>query len=334
MSDRIIEQIVNIKEEIRDIAALKNHTHEDLIKTSNIITDDDSLEDNAQSTTKIASIKSLVEYINTQLQEYFTIADAESQKETIEEDISDTLANYVTTEDFNTELSHVTTNFEGHSFKYPQETTKTINNIIEPGYYQYTGGNESFQCDPYMVNYGNSLIRVEKQGDHLIQYVHSTTETNNGLQIDGREYIRHGYLTNNNSGDTITNWSAWRVHHFPYQQKDDLLAEKGKNIDDNAFHVYESTAGYTFEWKQKSTNAKYVLPMDQYTYEDVYILNKELPIQQPMIFSNYIGHIDVKIVNEPNNSGDIVTKIKVRSSNNKGEYVVGVDNAYFVPRTN
>ena len=36
MSDRIIEQIVNIKEEIRDIAALKNHTHEDLIKTSNI----------------------------------------------------------------------------------------------------------------------------------------------------------------------------------------------------------------------------------------------------------------------------------------------------------
>lgn len=332
MPDRIIEEIVNIKNEIEKIAALKNHLHSDLIPKDDIVTEVN--QDNKQNITKITSVKSLVDYIDDKLEAYFTIEASDDQLTTIEENIDNKLKDYVTTENFDEELSNITTNFKGHSFKHPQETTETINNIIEPGYYLFEGEGGTFTCAPYVVNYTNGLIRVEKQDNHLIQYVHATSLTNNGYQIDGREYIRHGYLTNNNMDDTITNWDTWRVHYFPYQQKDDLLDKKGENVDDGAFHIYESTSGYVFEWKQKSTNAKYILPMDQYIYEDVYILNKELPIQQPMIFSNFIGHIDIKIINEANQDGNIVTKIKVRSSNNKGEYVIGVDNAYFVPRTN
>lgn len=334
MSDNIIEQIVNIKEEI------------DTILQDRVIKSETEMENNAESTEKIISVKGIIDYLSN----YFTLEDAQNYytKDEIEQTLTaknyvtnDGLENYATKdylEDYATNdileerLSDVTTNFEGHSFKHPQKITDTVNNIIEPGYYLFEGDG-SFQCAPYMVNYKNGLIRVEKQGNHLIQYVHSTSEDRH--QLDGREYIRHGYLTNNTSGDTVTNWDDWKVHYFPYQNKDDdLLDKKGENVDDNAFHVYESTAGYTFEWKQKSTNAKYVLPMNQYTYVDVYILKKELPIPQPMIFSNFIGHIDIKVVNEPNENGETVTKIKVRSSSNKGEYIVGVDNTYFVPRIN
>lgn len=338
MSEKIIEQIVNIKDEIDDIL-------DDRIVTE--ITDN-----NKQNTKKITSVKSIIDYITDELSKYFTIEDANdyTKKEDLNQYVTNSTLennytsnntleeNYITKEEANTLLSDVTTNFEGHSFKYPKPTTDIINNIIEAGYYQYIDSNDDAQfiCEPDTVFYRDGgLIRVERTNDFLIQYVHSTSLTNSGYQIDGKEFVRHGYLTTNSeTGDTIPAWSQWRVHHLPYKQRDDLLDIKGENVDDNAFHIYEHTTGYIIEWKQRSTNAKYVLPMNQYTYADVYTLKKALPIQNPMVFSNFIGHIDIKIINEANDNGETVTKVKVRSSSNKGEYVVGVDNTYFIPRTN
>ena len=50
-----------------------------------------------------------------------------------------------------------------------------------------------------------------------------------------------------------------------------------------------------------------------------------LPIEEPYVVGNLIGHVDVKISKD---------SFKVRSTNRQGEYVTGVNNTFFVPRIN
>ena len=170
-------------------------------------------------------------------------------------------------------------------------------------------------------------MRVERQGNHIIQHINTTSPTLSGeYKIDGKEFIRHGYIPNSEN-DTIARWDKWNVAFLPWAKRDDLfnINKNGTNVDPNSFHLYECTSGYVFEWTQLSSDKRYILPMEQYTYATVCEFTKELPIQEPMIFSNYIGHMDLKITK---------TKIEIRSSNNKGEYIVGVSGNYFIPRTN
>ncbi len=330
MTEKITESIVNLTAEITTIVQRVTDNAIASLRESlnNYVSKNDVKKtvDNNNNTDPVTG-KSVVDYVATTLNGY-----------TSNTSLATTLENYATTaslDDYVTETEFQNTftevigaNLEGHSFKFPVETQTPINQLITAGYYKYIGEYSTFICAPYdTIPYVNSLIRVERQSNHIIQHIYSTSpDTNNNHKIDGREFIRHGYLTTNNNNETVTNWNEWKVSHLPWKNIDnEILDEKGENVDDDSFHIYECTAGYVFKWTQKSVDYRYVLPMNQYTYATVYTFKKDLPICDPIIFSNYIGHIDLKISKR---------KIEIRSSSNKGEYVIGVDGSYFVPRTN
>ena len=333
MAEKITESIVNLTAEIQNII---NSILTDYIKKEDVVDEDLDEENDTDPVTG----KSVDEYITAKLTNYVdndTLATELASLNvngSIEQALTtytqNTLTNYVTT---TTLYDSIGENLEGHSFKFPKETQTPINKLITAGYYKYTNSDRStFYCAPDDILYNNALIRVEKQNDYIIQHVYSTLlDSNNVYQIDGREFVRHGYLTSNNN-ETVTNWEDWKVSYLPWRKRDDLLdgnnsgpdKGKGENVDDDSFHIYECTAGYVFQWTQKSSDKRFVLPQNQYTYAKVHTF-KELPIPEPTIFSNYIGHMDLKISKK---------QVEIRSSSNKGEYIVGVDGNYFVPRTN
>ena len=79
---------------------------------------------------------------------------------------------------------------------------------------------------------------------------------------------------------------------------------------------------YTFKWSQSED--RYQLPMQQYQFYTIAEFTS-LPIEEPYVFGNLIGHVDIKISKD---------SFKVRSTNRKGEYVTGVNNTFFIPRIN
>lgn len=327
MTEKTTYEIVDLTAEIQRI------TNDNMESLSDSLTEsfEETLENDYVSKNDVGEVvtdneklvrgQDLINYINTILGNYVEDSDLEDYANTT------TLKNYVTQE----QLNNIQLNLEGHSFKYPLETQTPINKLINAGYYKYVGEYDAvgstFNCAPDdAIPYAQSLIRVEKQSNHIIQHIYSTSpDTNFNYKIDGREYIRHGYLLPDNNNDIVTNWDEWKVSHLPWKKRDDLLNEKGENVDPNSFEIYECTAGYVFKWTQKSVDNRFILPMNQYTYSTVYTFKKNLPICDPVIFSNFIGHMDLKISKN---------KIEIRSSSNKGEYIVGVDGSYFVPRTN
>ena len=216
-------------------------------------------------------------------------------------------------------------NFDVNMYAHPIATTETIDHLLDPGYYQYVGSYAIFTFIPDNVHYTNGYIKVEQQSNQIIQHVYATSysTTAHKYKIDGREYVRHGYTSG--TGDSLVkNWGEWYVKHIPWQERSDLLKNKGTNVADNSFTIYECTAGYVFKWLQPGDDHKFVLPVSQNNYTSIYTF-KDLPIIEPYLIGNLVGHMDVKITHD---------EFKIRSTNRNGEYLVGVDGSYFVPRTN
>jgi hypothetical protein len=320
------EIVVNLREEIEKYAAPVNHTHTAYTPVTTVTT----------TGTKAVQSKGIVKYINSVLNNFPNKSEVTSL---IEEKISNainitmsdyvkttSLANYLTTENAESEYAKKTDipsdiNFYAH----PTTTTTKIDNLILPGYYQYVGNDATFSCKPDNVHYTNGLIKVEQQSNHLIQHVYATSYSSSAqkYKIDGREFVRYGYTSTTN--DTVTkNWGQWRVANIPWKKRNDLLKNRGTNVSENGFSIYECTAGYVFKWQQSGEQQKYTLPMNQYDYGSIYTF-EELPIVSPYIFGNLIGRIDVKITEND---------FKIRSTSKRNEDIVGVDNTYFVPRIN
>lgn len=268
--------------------------------------------------------------LTTKLAEYLTQAEIESLYLT-EDDLGDyakqtDLAPYIKTTDADTKYApkqHDHPDLIFNMYANPVPTTLTVDNLLEPGYWQYTGlTGANFRCGPKIIDYKNGYIRVEKQANYFIQHVYATKQTaSNELHIDGSEYMRTGHIPTESE---IPIWNEWQVKHIPYTNCTEELL---KTVDDDAnltFEIWENTAGYIFKWRQKGEDNKYLLPMSQNVYHTIATF-KKLPIVEPCIFGNLIGHVDVKITKDA---------FKVRSVNNKGDYIVGVDNTFFVPRTN
>lgn len=317
MSDE--EIIVNLQTEIEKYASPNTHTHtydstvnnnNNAVKGSGIITYVQEAIKNFKTETEIKS------YITEQVSDFIN-----------NNTLTQTLSNYLTKNDAETiyaKKEH-THNIDINMYTNPKEITTKINNIISSGYYKYVGSDATFTCKPDQVHYTNGLIHVEKQSNHIIQHVYATSYSTSAkkYKIDGRIFVRHGYTTTASNGSTNKNWGSWYVEHIPWKERSDLVKQPtGWNIDN--FTIYECTAGYVFKWKQDGDDQKYILPMNQYNYSTVANF-KELPIIEPFVIGNLIGHIDVKITKDD---------FKVRSINKKGEKIIGVNEAYFVPRTN
>ena len=314
------EIIVNLKTEIEKYAAPKTHSH----------TYDSTLTNNNNAVTG----SGIISYIQTAIQNFRTESQIQSYiTEKVQDFIDEStltthLANYLTKSDANTTYAKAnhTHNIDINMYTNPKEITTKINNVINSGYYKYVGSDATFSCMPDKVHYTNGLIHVEKQSNHIIQRVYATSYSTSAgkYKIDGRIYVRHGYTSTTSNDQVEKHWGNWYVEHIPWKERSDLLITKGTNISPNGFKIYECTAGYVFKWKQDGDDQKYILPMTQYNYSTVYTF-KELPIVEPFVIGNLIGHIDIKITKND---------FKVRSINKYGEHIIGVNESYFVPRTN
>lgn len=325
------EIIVNLKDTILTYAAAINHTHDGYISRSELDTHEQKnaqtemghtqLDNNITSTTNnpVAG-KTIYNWVTTQLSNYTNTSG-----------LSDLLRNYYNKTqidnllaEINTKLGKVTTDWSGHSITNPKKTTTKINNLINPGYYLFTGDG-TFSCSPDTVSYKNGLIRVEKQSNHIIQHVYSTSYSSSSqkYKIDGRIFVRHGYTTTESNGTVKPHWDPWSVSHLPWRERKDLVKSIHSSVDN--FKIYECTAGYVFQWKQNGSREAFVLPMNKYDYINVCTFKKTLPIVSGYVVGNLIGHLDIRVTTE---------SFKARSINNKGETIIGVDVSYFVPRKN
>lgn len=322
------EIIVNLKNTILTYAASKDHTHTgyassaDLTNhintqansnTSGHVRIDNSI---TSSTNNPVAGKTVFSFINEKLNGYLQTSALNNYytKTIIDEKIAD----------LKNRLNQVTTDWSGHSITNPKETSTKINHLVKAGYYKYVGPHATFTCKPDTISYSNALISVEKQSNHIVQHVYATSYSNSAkaYKIDGRIFVRHGYTTTDNANNTIYHWEDWYVHHIPYRERKDLIQNTHNKV--GSFKIYESTAGYTFKWKQGGTNDSFELPMAKYNYINICEF-KSLPIETGYVVGNLIGHLDVRITK---------TSFKARSTNGKGDVIIGVDLSYFVPRTN
>ena len=307
------EKIFNLAEEIGRVAIMQTELlqgEDDVLDNSNKVVASHII-NNA-----IEELQSNIDEINTEnfvnidrLQDYYSkteiddkILMQDADNVAIKEYIDEAVAN------------HTHPNSVFNMYAHPEETTTSLEDLITPGYYKYTGNSSAyFSCGPDDIQYKDGLIQVEQQGNSIIQHVYSTSLDGTEPYIDGRIFTR---IQHNDE------WNDWQVEYIPYTERDDLITELGDGIDH--FTIYESTAGYTFSWKQNGNDERYILQASQNKYETVAKF-QTLPIQEPFIFGNLIGHIDVRIDKD---------EIQVRSIQNKGDYVVGVNNNFFIPRTN
>ena len=318
------EKVVNIREEIQNYG----------ISPSSLLT---SLNDNTNSTNPAQS-KAIVNYviakstalnnsITNTLNNYATKTHVENNflKKTdaantyLTQTVINDLLNKDTADTYYAPKTHTHNDLVFNMYANPTiEDSKNIDSFTEPGYYQYTGSIATITCGPDTIHYKNGLIRVEKHNDHIIQHLYGTSAVGSDYIIDGTEYIRYGYKT----GSDTYYWDNWYVKHIPYRERSDLINEGSIPDDIDNFTIYENTAGYIFKWTQSED--KYQLPMQQYQFYTIAEFTS-LPIEEPYVVGNLIGHVDIKISKD---------SFKVRSTNRQGEYVTGVNNTFFVPRIN
>lgn len=323
------EIVINLREEIEQYAAPVNHTHSNYAPDATVSTNG----------TKAVQSKGIVTYVTSKITQAINNFKTDTLPSLIEEHITEDMSEYVKTtdleEDYLTQSaaeetyatkSEIPQDIDINIYAHPVTTTTKIDYLVNPGYYQYVGSDATFYCQPDNVHYTNGLIKVERESNHIIQHVYSTSysPSTQKYKIDGREFTRTGYTSTTND-ETIPYWEdQWRVVNIPWKKRNDLLKVRGENVSENGFSIYECTGGYVFQWQQEGSQQEYQLPMNQYLYGSVHTY-KDLPIAGPFVFSNLIGHIDIKITEDD---------FRVRSVNKKNEKVVGVNASYFVPRTN
>lgn len=326
MADTIRETILNLKDEIQKYAATKNHTHNDIWDYFNDFWNQILEYLNQHYYDKTTSDENFAPYQHNATTTKHGAASASKYGHTkVAEVLTANEQSPVQGKAIVSYINEALKNIKSDTFSNPTKTETKINYLVQPGYWMYIGEPDVFSCLPDTIQYKNGLITVEKQSNHIIQTVYSTSwsSVDNIYKLDGRQFIRHGYITSSN-GQNISKWYPWHVKHLPWRKRNDLLLTRGKNVQ-GTFDIYEHTAGYTFRWIQNYGNdQRYVLHVPQYSYASVYTF-KTLPIYGPYVFGNLIGHMDIKITN---------SDFKIRSINRKGEHIIGMDETYFVPRNN
>ena len=317
------EKIVNVRSEIQNIAITPNS----LLTT---LTDNTNSTNPAQSKAIVAYVIAKSNALNTNINDTLNSYATKTHVETNYLKKTDAANTYLTQATINNLLdkntadtyyapkSHSHNDLVFNMYAHPTTTTEVVDNIVEAGYYQYTGSLATITCGPDTIHYKNGFIRVEVHNNHIIQHLYATSVSGSNYIINGEEYIRYGYKTGTNS----YHWGPWYVKHIPYRERSDLINDGSIPNDIDNFTIYESTTGYTFKWSQSED--RYQLPMQQYQFYTIAEFTS-LPIEEPYVFGNLIGHVDIKISKD---------SFKVRSTNREGEYVTGVSNTFFVPRTN
>lgn len=336
---QVIEKKFNIKEEILKTAALKTHFHPNYV-TVDQLTDNYLTVDNIDSqfyTIPAADNKFLTkeEHIGTKATETQAghlkitnkITPINDDQLTITQSailgrINDLLLNYVQTSTLNDK-------FNGRDFNNPISINKNIVDIIniaegkvsgqtlQPGFYKINY-NGTITVVPHSINYQNGILEIKKSTNNGSQnsYIYHLYATTNN-QLNGEEYIGYSFEKNDYGHQ------KWRAYKVPQKEIRNIIGDRGTNVDANSLTINENTSGFIFTWKQH--NERFKLPVVQNNYTTIYNFTEELPITGEYIFGNLIGHCDIKITKN---------KISLRSIDQEGEIIEGVNASFFIPRNN
>ena len=195
-----------------------------------------------------------------------------------------------------------------------------IDSLQTAGYYFYDKDETiSLTYNDLNVHYKNSLITVEAQPNgNIIQYINATTPSGNELsdyKMTGEKYFR---IFNG------TNWSNLSLIYTPQKTKEVNITEALQTENSTGIiTITETTAGFIVNWHQTSENNTYIIQEDLYEYETIGVF-PPIPIgNNPYVFGNLIGKIDIKITKE---------NIAVRSTLPSGSIIKNVNATFFVPR--
>ena len=316
-------KIFNLGEEIKKIAIAKEDVENEVKSDS-----DNPVKSSAIYNTIANKVNQAIADLGFNSDNYYTKTEINEKGFLNANDVAnnyfnkgETAKKYVTKDDFK---NHKHPQSVFNMYNNPETINVTIDNITTPGYYQYVNDSNvtvKFYCTPDDINYKNGLISVEKANKYYLQRVYATTDGQDAY-LNGKIFKRIGI---ENDEGTKVDWKDWQVEYIPYKERSDLIKHDTLGTGVSHFTIYESTAGYTFEWNQSGVDNRYVLQAPANKYDTIAEF-QSLPISDtPFIFGNLIGHIDVKITQN---------SFQVRSINNKGDYVVGVNTSFFVPRTN
>lgn len=349
MTDEISETILNIRTEVLRYAAASNHNHDSryvignsdnfapknhastnneygvgnttqyghVLFSSSDISDDDTSKDNCAP-----SIQSVKKYVKSKVNsvnglEGQTIASSSTgityQSTDNQIPTAKAVYNAINNIDLFSQLSQ-------HTITNPKDVTTNIDNIVTTGYYHKTN-NGSFTHAPNTVYYTDGLIHVQRYGTRAVQTVYATVQNNNNnYRFNGEIYTRFGTISS--SGNV---WSKWHVLHKPWTERSDLIGTLGTGVDSGSVTLWENTAGYTIRWKQTQNNQNYTVSGAKYTYTPICSFSRDLPLKGPFVFGNIINNMDIKIQADG---------MYLRTTENVGGVLPGIDETYFVPRVN
>lgn len=361
MSEQIIDEVLNLTQEVLDIAAAKKHTHDDYVEKNNndyytteycntnfitktAVETEYAKKNNFQYIDFNEIIENVQEEVSENIQENYTPQEDELTGRIITEEenpenvykiikssslieyLNNKFENYLTEDEFDNEVyEKVFDNFfDGKTFNTPINTDKKLKDIIddsvedfvlEPGFYKLIGEDSLVVniSEPTDICCKNGILEVKKIGNQRIYHLYATSKKNGEYLLNGKEFIKYDFE------------EEWRVYKIP-KTKINILdpSTKAINVINNSLSVYEITTGYIFTWKN-GNNSTYTLTANTNDWESLYNFKKNLPIVGNHIFSNLIGHCDIKIDQN---------KISIRSIDKPGEVIQGVDVSFFVPRIN
>lgn len=209
-------------------------------------------------------------------------------------------------------------------FSSPKRTnTTSINDLIEPGYYQYDLNTELPYFEDDKIYCKDAIITVEGQPDGtILQYIYPTNPERQDDKSDEYVYKLNGkkFLRIYKNG----NWSSLSLVYTPQSTIETSYANNEDVTNGINITITETTAGFTFNWQHTNNDDdSYIIKKEFYEYETLCIF-PSIPIgRNPYIFGNLIGKVDVKI---DKNS------MSVRSTLSNGSKVKNVNTTLFVPR--
>lgn len=327
MPEQIYEVIMNLRDEVLTFASHKNHTHNQndidgmtdlmsLINSKAPKNHSDSTNQYGEATTEQYGHVKLTDEIlgtgngvptETAVKNYIDAKTAGLDPSSLNiptdnhiRDLATSVLNNTLTNDFfNSKLTQKTA-------IYPKDTTSAPNSITTIGYYRLTGtGNITYGNQSY--SYHNAFLRVTYNGSRYIQLI----QLNNSV-----EFMRTRYKKT----DGTWAWSYWHMHYMPYTENASVVKKASDNNEYQNISVYETTAGYIIRWKR---SGNFTLTVSQYNYDKICGFSPALNITGPFIFGNLVGKSDVRITS---------TEMQIRSTDQKGQYISGINETFFVPR--
>ena len=315
---RITEKVLNVRQEINDLAAPKNHTHPQYLQNTAEVT----YLTNAHSSTRATSSTLGHVTVDTTVKNSNNPVTNSAIKEYVDSIPKITLDSRVTKNSTNGVTSGaVFTAIE--NVKYDIDTSGlSPSNPDEMALNDFDGANlpGSFKINANIpmankpnVNTTNGILTVLKPGN---SYTHILNLPN------GEEYRRHGDINGNN-----INWDSWKLSYMPFQKYTAPLAGASYNNNVHDIEIFQDTSGYTIRWNQTynptgNSQTYFITHPTQYEYKHVVKFKKNLDIAGPYVFGNLIGTMDVKI--QPDG-------IYLRSPK-ANNHINGINETYFVPR--